>query len=155
MVHTYHMEGEPNRTRAAGGVVIGDGGTIALVCNTHGKGWTFPKGHVEAGETDEETALREIQEECSLTDLEYIDDLGSFERYRIGPNGDDDDLSELKEIHLFLFAAPAHAELIPAMEIGEAKWVPYQKVAEVLTHPKEKLWFATVFNRVREAIQRD
>ena len=148
-------ESEPKPVRSAGGIVIGDGGTIALVCNSHGKGWTFPKGHVEEGETDEETALREIKEECGLSNLELIDDLGSYERYRIGKEGDDDDLSELKEIHLFLFAASPHSKLTPSMEIGETKWVPFREVAEVLTHPKEKVWFASVFNRVREAIQRD
>lgn len=29
--------------------------------------WGFPKGHVEAGETEEETALREIREETGVT----------------------------------------------------------------------------------------
>ena len=141
--------------RTAGGVVIGDGGTIAMVCRSGGNGWTFPKGHIDPGETDEQAALREIEEECGLTNLEYIDDLGTFERYRIGANGNDDDTAELKEIHLYLFAAALHSELKPTMEIGEAKWVPYREVAEVLTHPKEKVWFASVFERVRQAIQRD
>jgi diadenosine hexaphosphate hydrolase (ATP-forming) len=146
---------DAKKTRSAGGIVIGDRGTIAMVRNGGGKGWTFPKGHIDEGETDEQAALREIEEECGITNLEYIDDLGSFERYRIGANGTDDDTSEFKEIHLYLFAAPQYSELKPTMEIGEAKWVPYREVAEVLTHPKEKAWFAGVFERVRQAIQRD
>ncbi|MBA3788926.1 NUDIX domain-containing protein [Patescibacteria group bacterium] len=146
---------EPKRRRSAGGVVIGDGGTIALVRSHRGKGWTFPKGHIDGDETDEEAALREIKEECGIHDLEFVDDLGTYERYRIGKEGTDDDFSEFKEIHLFLFAAPAHSALIPSMEIEEAKWIPFREVAEVLTHPKEKVWFASVFTRVREAIQRD
>ena len=44
---------EMKRTRSAGGIVIGDSGTIALVRNSRGDGsWLFPKGHLEAGEED-------------------------------------------------------------------------------------------------------
>jgi 8-oxo-dGTP pyrophosphatase MutT (NUDIX family) len=146
---------ESRRTRTAGGVVLGDHGTIALVCRTGGKGWTFPKGHIEEGETDEEAARREIQEETGLTDLERIDDLGSYERFRIGKNGTDDDRSELKEVHLYLFAAPMHATLVPSTEIGEAEWVSLSHVIDRLPHPKDRAWFTTVFERIREAIQRD
>jgi len=146
---------ESVRTRTAGGIVLGDAGTIALVRTTGGAAWTFPKGHINAGETDEEAARREIQEETGITELEYLDDLGSFERYRIGPRGDDDDLSELKEVHLFLFAAPPGSALSPSMEIGEARWVPYREAVQLLTHAKERAWYGNVFERVREAIQRD
>lgn len=39
---------------------------ILLICHKNGGHWAFPKGHVEKGETDEETALREIREETGL-----------------------------------------------------------------------------------------
>lgn len=35
--------------------------------------WDFPKGHVEEGETEQETAQREIAEETGLTDIVFID----------------------------------------------------------------------------------
>lgn len=135
--------------------MLGDSGTIALVRTKGGRGWTFPKGHIEEGESDEVAARREIEEETGLTDLELIDDLGSYERYRIGRNGSEDDRSELKEIHLYLFAARPHSNLVPTHEIGEAEWVAMPRVMEKLTHPKDRAWFTTVFERVRHAIQRD
>lgn len=150
-----YMPMEPVRKRSAGGIVIGDGGTVALVRNKNGPAWTFPKGHVDEGETDEEAARREIREETGLSDIELIDDLGSYERFRIGPNGDDDDTSELKEIHLYLFGAMPRAALAPSMEIEEAVWVPFREVAEKLSHAKDRAFYASVFDRVREGIQRD
>ena len=38
-----------------------------LVFEARSKCWSLPKGHVEAGETDTQTALRELQEETGLT----------------------------------------------------------------------------------------
>ena len=73
-----------NKAKCAGGIVIGDGGDIAMVRSKNSQSWLFPKGHIEAGETDEETALREIQEETGLKNLEYIDDLGEFTRAATG-----------------------------------------------------------------------
>ena len=38
-----------------------------LVFETRSKCWSLPKGHIEAGETDVQTALRELYEETGLT----------------------------------------------------------------------------------------
>src|SRR4051812_12305921 len=96
---------EVRTTHAVGGIVIGDHGTIAMIKNHNGNGaWLFPKGHVEPGETDEETARREVGEETGLHDLELLGDLGTYTRYHICPDGSEDTM-EIKEIHMYLFAA--------------------------------------------------
>jgi 8-oxo-dGTP pyrophosphatase MutT (NUDIX family) len=113
---------------------------------------------MEAGETDEMTARREIAEEAGLTELEYIDDLGEFTRARASAG---ETQYEEKTIHMFLFAAKPHATLKPTMEITDARWIPYREAVELLGSPhhdwfaKDRIWFASVFERVREAIQRD
>lgn len=134
--------------------MLGDRGTIAVVRNRLETKWFFPKGHVEAGEDDETTARREIREETGLVDLELIDDLGMYERPRIAPDNTYDE-RELKEIHMFLFAAPMHAELAAAMEIADAVWMPLPHIIDNLEDAKDRAWFTTVFERVRHAIQRD
>lgn len=56
--------------RAAGGVVRRAGGAgpeVLLVHRPRYDDWTFPKGKAHAGETDEETALREVAEETGLS----------------------------------------------------------------------------------------
>ena len=49
---------------AAGGVVLDDRGRWLMI-SRFGR-WDFPKGHVEAGETHSETAVREIEEETGV-----------------------------------------------------------------------------------------
>ena len=140
--------------QTSGGIVLGESGTVALVRNRKETLWFFPKGHLEDGESNEEAARREIEEETGLTHLELIDDLGSYTRYGILPDGRHN-LESFKEIHMYLFAAPLHAELAPSMEIAEACWMPLSQVAENLESAKDTTWFSTVFPRVRQAVQRD
>jgi 8-oxo-dGTP pyrophosphatase MutT (NUDIX family) len=138
----------------AGGIVIGEGGMIALVRNQVTTKWFFPKGGIDEGETDEQAARREIQEEAGLNDLEYIADLGSFSRPHIKKDGAYDE-TQINQIRMFLFAATAEASPTPSHEIAEAQWFPYREVALQLEDTKEKVWFSTVFERMKEAIQRD
>lgn len=144
----------PTLEHCAGGVVLGDVGTIALVRNRKETKWFFPKGHVDEGETDEEAARREIEEETGLSNLETIDDLGTYLRPKILPDNSYDE-SVTKEIHMFLFAATPHATLSASHEIAEAAWVSLPRIAGELEDTKDQAWFATVFKRVRQAIQRD
>lgn len=59
---------------ACGGVVFDDAGRVLMVKPTHAFGgytWTFPKGRPDAGETERETALREVGEETGY-DVELV-----------------------------------------------------------------------------------
>jgi 8-oxo-dGTP diphosphatase len=55
--------------RAAGGVVIRDGDhgpEVAVVHRPRYDDWSLPKGKRDPGETDEQTAVREVEEETGL-----------------------------------------------------------------------------------------
>lgn len=74
------------REATAGGIVFRrnkqDGIDILLIQDPKGR-WSIPKGHVEEGETAQETALREIGEEAGLMNVEAICWLGKTHfRYR-------------------------------------------------------------------------
>lgn len=56
-----------NNINAAGGLVINERNEILLI-KRHGK-WDLPKGKAEPGESPEQTALREVEEECGLKGL--------------------------------------------------------------------------------------
>jgi ADP-ribose pyrophosphatase YjhB (NUDIX family) len=134
-----------HKTQTAGAVVIGPEGRV-LVVNQHGNAWSLPKGHVDPGETLEETAKREVKEESGVSQLEFIKKLGTYERYRIGKDGIGEDTSSLKEITFFLCTS-SQKELKPEdPENPEARWVEIEEVEELLTHPKDKAFFRQIKN---------
>lgn len=51
--------------------------------------WDFPKGHIEAGETEKAAARREIQEETGLTGLQFISSFREKVSYRFNRFGQD------------------------------------------------------------------
>ncbi len=63
------------RYQAAGGIVI-DAGQILILRRDSRDETRLPKGHIEPGESAQETALREVQEESGYDALEILADLG-------------------------------------------------------------------------------
>lgn len=126
-------------TETAGGIVLNQKGLV-LVVNQNGTSWSLPKGHIEKDEDRLTAARREIYEESGITELTLLRELNSYQRFRIGIDGNDD-MSELKTIHMFLFTTN-QSELSPVdPDNPEARWVNKREVAELLTHPKDREFF--------------
>jgi len=91
---------------SAGAIILRDvEGELKIALAQHrmnSKTWTLPKGHVDPGESLEQTALREIYEETGLLNVQLITYLGSFIRESIKSNGD----VEQKTIHFYLAYSP-------------------------------------------------
>ncbi len=59
--------------KSAGAIVfLKEEDKILYLVLDYGKHWDFPKGHVEQGESEEETVIRETKEETGIDDLEFI-----------------------------------------------------------------------------------
>lgn len=75
------------REPTAGGIIFrhakdGSGIEILLIQDAKDR-WTIPKGHIEEGETAQQTARREISEEAGLKDVDMLGWLGKIHfRYR-------------------------------------------------------------------------
>ncbi len=71
----------------AGGLVFNEAGEVLLIRDRNGY-WVFPKGHVETGESPEETAQREVVEETGIEarvtarigETNYVNDRGEERR---------------------------------------------------------------------------
>ena len=124
----------PRREVSAGGVVEGPNGFLMIrVRNLEGRElWTFPKGHLETGESPEDAARREVWEEtgwrCRV--LSPLLDV----RYRFTRGGEPVD----KVVHWFRMAPEAHDGTPDAEEVLETAWCDMAEVARRVTYPSDR-----------------
>lgn len=129
---------------SAGGVVLNVQSQV-LVVNQNGDSWSLPKGHIDPDEVPLETAKREIYEESGISQLDYIRDLGTYQRFRYKQGIENKEVR--KNITMFLFRT-SQTELKPIdPENPEARWVDKDKVTELLSFPKDKEFFQNVLNK--------
>jgi 8-oxo-dGTP pyrophosphatase MutT (NUDIX family) len=121
--------------RAAGGVVwrraAGDGGLeVLLVHRPAYDDWSFPKGKHDRGETDEETALREVFEETGVTGrlgpelppVEYV--AGAWGRR--------------KRVRYWAMAVDSTTPRAPDDEVDLTRWLPVGDAEVVLTYERDR-----------------
>jgi 8-oxo-dGTP pyrophosphatase MutT (NUDIX family) len=127
------------REASAGGVVIREnaGSWEVAVIRPHGRAlWALPKGHVDPGETPEQTATREVREETGLT-ASLVSSLGEI-RYVYQFRGQ----RIFKRVHFFLFHYQAGELGVlppgPRVEVDEARWVPLAQLVPMLGYKGEK-----------------
>lgn len=138
---------------SAGGIVVGSGGKIALTYQD-GAVWSLPKGHLDDGEDAQTAARREIAEETGITQLEYIEELGSYNRFKIGKDGVGEDQSVQKTITIFLFRTSQKAFQPTDSRHSGCRWVDAAEVADLLTHPKDQEFYKSVLPKVEEFINK-
>jgi 8-oxo-dGTP pyrophosphatase MutT (NUDIX family) len=127
----------------AGGVVWNPSLGIAVV-NQNNDSWSLPKGHVEAGETHIEAAIREIHEETGVppSALAFVREVASYERGQIMHSAQD--IMELRHITLYLFTTD-WGILAPIDQANpEALWVKPVNVSTLLSHPIDKKEFERI-----------
>ena len=128
-------EGVP-ASDSAGGVVIRKSNGETLVALVRERGYddyVLPKGHLEDGETLEEAAAREVEEEAGLSQIELVELLGVRERLSF-------DRTEWKRTHYFLFktnqvdGVPTDAENHEPMQ-----WFPIDDLPRMMWPEQEEL----------------
>ena len=118
--------------RAAGGIIVRSNTDkaleIAVVHRPSYDDWTFPKGKLQAGEREEHTALREVEEETGMRcRLERA--LGTT-RYK-------DHRGRPKVVHYWVMRVlDGHFE--PSREVDELRWLSPRQAASLLSYNHDR-----------------
>jgi 8-oxo-dGTP diphosphatase len=122
---------ETAEVKASGGVVWrrGDRGLeVALVHRPKYDDWSFPKGKLDPGESWEEAALREVEEEIGL-------------RCRLGhelpPTSYRDNRGRAKVVRYWLME-PLDGAFAASGEVDEMRWVPAGEARALLSYAHDR-----------------
>ena len=98
----------------------------------HNKGhWDFPKGHVEEGETEKQTAIREVKEETNVN-VQILSDKKYQTNYIIKDKNIDKDV-------IFFLAKPLNLNQKPQLEeVIITEWKKFEDALEVITYERSR-----------------
>src|SRR4030042_5418063 len=95
--------------------------------------WDFVKGNVEPNESEKDTVIRELKEETSIVDAQFIDGFREKIAYFYRRQG----ATIHKEVVFFIIEA--HSEKVElSYEHGGYDWLDYQHAMEKLTFKNAK-----------------
>jgi len=94
--------------------------------------WSLPKGHVEAGETVEQAAIREVAEETGITGR-ILGELGTIDFWFVAP-----DRRVHKTVRHFLLEAVEGELSDEDIEVVEVAWMTLDELATRLAYPDER-----------------
>jgi 8-oxo-dGTP pyrophosphatase MutT (NUDIX family) len=125
------VDPEAAEVKASGGVVWrrGAGGIeVAVVHRPRYDDWSLPKGKLDPGESWEDAALREVEEEIGL-------------RCRLGrelpPVSYTDTKGRAKVVRYWLME-PVDGEFQPSSEVDEMRWLIPSAAVDLLTYPHDR-----------------
>jgi len=125
---------------SAGGLVIDTTGKLGLLIgrrdqkDASGKRilWSLPKGHIEEGESPEQAALREVQEETGIESV-IEKSLGVIDFWFMAGGK-----RIHKTVHHYLFRESGGLLAPQETEVDEVAWFPLAEIVERLAYPDEK-----------------
>ncbi len=125
---------------SAGGLVIDQSGTKGLLIgrkdlkDQSGERllWSLPKGHIEEGETPEQAAIREVQEETGI-ESEISKALGVIDFWFMAGGK-----RIHKTVHHYLFKEVGGVLAPQISEVDDVGWFPLEEVVGLLAYPDEK-----------------
>lgn len=138
---------------SSGGVAFRNnsaGVEIALISVGPAKRWQLPKGLVDAGETPETTAVREVREEAGI-ETKVIQKIETIEYWYVGEKGQQR-VRFHKFVHFFLLRYIAGQVSDHDWEVNEARWVPIEQAKKMLTFKNERQALEKAERLIKEVI---
>jgi len=115
---------------------------VLLIRHTRGRHISFPKGHVESGETESQTAEREILEETGVR-VRVDRCFRAENRYNIRP--------DTQKLVVIFAALTEQAEITPQPEeIAEAFWLSVEEAEDRLTYERDRRILREAFEHVQK-----
>lgn len=127
------------------------GNFIFCLVRHAGEHWGFPKGHQDIGESEHETATRELKEETGIDNVNLLNNQSFIEEYSF----EKDNFKHNKSVKYFLGLVSSMATKTPdnfKKEISELKWVAYKEAKLLITFPEAKELLNKVFKYLKTAI---
>ena len=120
------------KEKSCGAVVykMADGAPLFLIEHLVAGHTSIPKGHVEAGETEEQTAIREIREETGL-EVELDTRFRYMVSYSPSPG-------VRKDVVFFIAEAASDSLVNQEGEVAALEWLPYEKACAALTYDQHR-----------------
>ncbi len=117
--------------KSCGAVVyrVDGGRRLYLVLHYSEGHWDLPKGHAEPGESEEQTARREIEEETGITQLEFDMAFRKTISYEFEREG-----KKVPKQVVFFMAKTEQEEVRLSSEHLSFAWLPFQQAARKMTY---------------------
>ena len=116
------------QVEAAGGVVLDGEGRVVLVHRPRYDDWTLPKGKLDPGESFEEAAIREVEEETGLR-CRLVRELPSIEY--------PDAKGRPKVVRYWVMEVEADVGFVPGDEVDELRRLPLEEALALLTYDRD------------------
>ena len=126
------------REYSAGGLIFDKHNRVVIIARHSRSGhleWCLPKGHIEKGETPQQTAVREVHEETGILG-EVIDSIATIDYWFTGTTQ-----RVHKLVHHFALrqtGGELTVEGDPDHEAEDAIWVRFDDLDDVLSYPNER-----------------
>ena len=115
--------------KSCGCIIINDRNEVLLIHHNAGH-WDFPKGHMEEGETEVQTAIREVKEETNI-DVEVNEEYRYSTQY--SPKED-----VIKEVIYFLAKNISDNRQAQLEEVSEVKWFSMKDAIDKITYDNSR-----------------
>lgn len=101
-----------------------------IIKHKSGEHWGFPKGHVELAENEEQTALREVEEETGIK-VELVE--GFTYRMKYYPK-----VGTIKEVVYFIGKSKDRIVKCQESEIVDFRWLNLKDAIDIVTHENSR-----------------